>query len=64
MKNAMTKAMAKEVLNIWKDDTAYFDGSITIGEFQSMLRYRMRFGEPETQVITTALILAGAKFAE
>lgn len=59
-----TKAYAKEILNLWKDNTSYFDGSVSMVEFQSMLRYRMRFGEAETQVITMALIMAGAKFAE
>ena len=60
----ITKAYAKEVLNIWKDRTGYFDGSISYGEMESMLRYRMRFGEGETQVIMMSLILAGAKFAD
>lgn len=57
-----TKTYAKEVLNLWKDDTAYFNGSITEAEFESMLRYRMNFGQAEATVITMALILAGAKF--
>lgn len=60
----VTKAYAKEVLNIHKDDTAYFDGSITYGAMESMLRYRMGFGVSETQVIMMSLILAGAKFAD
>lgn len=29
---------------------------------KDMLRYRMRFGEAETNVILAALVLAGAKF--
>ena len=59
-----TKKYAKEILDIWKDKTGYFDGSMTEEEFQSMLKYRMGFGQAETITITMALILAGAKFAE
>lgn len=60
----MTKTKAREILSENKDSTAYFDGSIDIESFQDMLRYRMRFGAAETEVITAALILAGAKFAK
>ena len=59
----ITKAQAKDVLNLRKNDTGYFDGSISYEEMESMLRYRMRFGEAETQVIMMSLVLAGAKFA-
>ena len=59
-----TKKYAKEILDLWKDKTGYFDGSITEEEFQSMLEFRMGFGRAETITITMALILAGAKFAE
>ena len=59
-----TKKLAKEILDINKDNTAYFDGSMTVGEFETMLRYRMGFGIAETTTITMALILAGAKFAD
>lgn len=59
-----TKKLAKEILDINKDNTAYFDGSMTIGQFETMLRYRMGFGVAETTTITMALILAGAKFAD
>ena len=58
----ITKAYAKEVLNLWKDNTAYFDNSMTSGQFESMLRYRMGFGQAESIVITMAMVLAGAKF--
>lgn len=57
-----TKAYAKEVLNLHKDNTAYFDESMTQEQFESMLRHRMGFGQSETIAITMALILAGAKF--
>ena len=60
----ITKVYAKEVLDIWKNKTGYFDSSISYGQMESMLRYRMRFGEAETQVIMMSLILAGAKFAD
>lgn len=59
-----TKKYAKEILDLWKDKTGYFDGSITAEDFQSMLKCRMGFGQAETITITMALILAGAKFAE
>ncbi len=59
-----TKKLAKEILDINKDNTVYFDGSMTLGQFETMLRYRMGFGVAETTTITMALILAGAKFAD
>lgn len=58
----MTKVYAKEILNIWKDETNYFNGSLTEGEFESMLRYRFNFGQAEAIVIICALVMAGAKF--
>lgn len=60
----ITKVYAREVLDIWKNKTGYFDGSISYGYMESMLRYRMGFGIAETQVIMMSLILAGAKFAD
>jgi len=59
-----TKKYAKEILDLWKDKTGYFDGSMTAEQFQSMLEWRMGFGQAETITITMALIMAGAKFAE
>lgn len=58
----MTKKQAKEAVEAYKDMTAYFDGSISHADMFDMLRYRMQFGEAETRVIISALILAGAKF--
>lgn len=58
-----TKAYAKEVLHLWKDDTNYFNGSLTEGQFENMLRFRFGFGQAEAIVITMSLIMAGAKFA-
>jgi hypothetical protein len=58
-----TKKFAKEILDIWKDKTGYFDGSITAGYFENML-IAMGFGQAEAITITMALIMAGAKFAD
>lgn len=60
----MTKTYAKEILNLNKDNTNYFNGTMTEGEFESMLRYRFGFGWAETTTILCALVLAGAKFAK
>lgn len=57
-----TKKYAKEVLDLWKEETAYFNESVTAEEFENMLRCRMHFGNAEAITITMALILAGAKF--
>lgn len=58
----MTKKEYKEMLNEWKDETGYFDGSIAEKDMYEMLRYRMGFGRAEATVIMAALVLAGAKF--
>lgn len=60
----MTKKFAKEVLDLWKNETAYFDGSMTEAQFENMLVYRMGFGRAEAITISMALILAGAKFRD
>lgn len=60
----MTKKSAKEAIEAYKDLTAFFDESMTQNEMYEMLRYRMRFGEAETKVIISALILSGAKFKD
>ena len=60
----MTKKYAKAILDLWKDETNYFNGTLTSAEFESMLQYRMGFGLAESITITMALILAGAKFAD
>ena len=59
-----TKKYAKEILDLWKDKTGYFDGNMTAEDFQSTLDCRMGFSRADTITITMALILAGAKFAE
>lgn len=62
----MTKAeMNKELrntINNYKDETFYFNGSISEQDMFEMLRYRMGFGNAETEVIISALKLVGAKF--
>ena len=59
----MTKAYAKEILNLWKNDSRLFNGSMTEGQFESML---MSAGirQADAIVILMALVLAGAKFAK
>lgn len=57
-----SKAFAKEVLDLWKDKTALFSGSITEGQFESYLRSK-GIRQEDTIVIIMALIMAGAKFA-
>lgn len=60
----MTKKAAKEVLDTEKKIpmTAYFDGGLRASDMKDMLRNRMEFGVRETDVIISALVLAGAKF--
>lgn len=60
----MTKKMAREAIEAYKDMTCYFDNSMTQNEMYEMLRYRMRFGEAESRVIIAALVSSGAKFAK
>nr|DAT41785.1 MAG TPA: hypothetical protein [Caudoviricetes sp.] len=53
----------KRIINENKDNTAYFNGEMSMDDMWKMLRYRMEFGEAETAVIIAALIKSGAKFA-
>ena len=59
----ITKVYAREVLDIWKNETGYFNGSISSGQMETMLRLK-GFSVAETEVILMSLILAGAKFAD
>lgn len=52
-------AYAKMILKCHKDNTAYFDGTITVGRM-----YEMHFGNAESQCIIAALTLAGAVWKE
>ena len=60
----MTKKVAWEQIEKFKDETNYFSGSIKLDDMRDMLRYRMQFGEAEAEVILAALTIAGAKFQE
>ncbi len=60
--NRWSIADCTRIINENKDDTAYFNRSITQDDMWIMLRNRMGFGEAETAVIIAALIKAGAKF--
>ena len=60
----MTKKLAKAIVERNKDNTAYFDKSMTRNDMYEMLRFRMGFGNAEAEVIISALVLAGAQFKE
>lgn len=57
-----TKTAARDELEKNKSVTGYFDGSLNMADMKEMFRYRMGFGEAETNTIMAALVLAGAKF--
>ena len=59
----ITKVYAREVLDVWKNETGYFNGSISSGQMETVLRLK-GFSVAETEVILMSLILAGAKFAD
>ena len=59
----ITKVYARKVLDIWKNETGYFNGSISSGQMETVLRLK-GFSVAETEVILMSLILAGAKFAD
>lgn len=61
MKN-YTKKEADEIITEYKDNTAYFDGTLTSKEMYELFRYRYSFGEAETMTIIAALVKSGAKF--
>lgn len=58
----MTKKRAKEIILENKDNTAYFDKSVSYEDMYNMFRFQLRFGEGETKVILSSIILAGGKF--
>lgn len=60
--NLWTIADCTRIIKENKDNTNYFNRSITQDAMWDMLRNRMYFGEAETAVIIAALIKAGAKF--
>lgn len=59
-----TKKTAKEVIANEKEmrETNYFSGDLSLEDMKSMFRYRMGFGEAETNFILASMINAGAKF--
>ncbi len=58
----MTKTYAKYILTLWKDKSPLFNGSMTEGQFDAYLEIH-GIGQAERIVILTALVMAGAKFA-
>lgn len=56
-----TKKAAKETFEKYKNLTCYFDGKIDLKDMKEMFSH-MHFGEAETNVIISALVLAGCKF--
>lgn len=59
-----TKKQERETVEAYKDLINYFIGSMTRQEMYEMLRYSMQFGEAESRVIVSSLVLAGAQFKE
>jgi hypothetical protein len=63
----MTKAFAKEILDIWKERSPVYRGAMTLGAFENILGTAKTFdGKPlltqaDVFVISMALKLAGAK---
>lgn len=60
----MTKKAAKEIIVREKElhETNYFSGELKAKDMKEMLRFRMGFGEAETNFILASMINAGAKF--
>ena len=60
----MTKKAAQEVIRSEKElhETNYFSGLLSAADMKEMLRFRMGFGEAETNFIIASMVNAGAKF--
>lgn len=58
----LTKKECKSIIEQNKNNTSYFNNSMTCEEMYNMLRHRMMFREAETRVIIASLVLSGAKF--
>ena len=60
----MTKKYAQEVIDREKElhETNYFSGELYVSCMKEMLRFRMGFGEAETNFILASMVNAGAKF--
>jgi hypothetical protein len=59
----MTKAYAREVLDLWKNESCLFNGTLTEGQVEAQLR-SLGITQANAIVIVTALVIAGAKFAK
>ena len=59
-----TKKAAREIIELEKAnmETAYFTGELAMKDMKEMFKYRMGFGEAETNFILAAMVNAGAKF--
>lgn len=64
MEKRITKKRAKEIIEFYRKngETNYFSGCIGSKDMLEMLRFRMGFGDAESNVILAALIYAGAEF--
>lgn len=62
-KNRWSHEDCKRIIKENRDNTAWFCGECSQDMMWEMLRYRMGFGEAETAVILSSLILVGAKFS-
>ena len=62
----MTKAYAKEILDLWKDSSAVYRGAMTLGQLENLLgSAKSADGKPlltqaDVIAITMALKIAGA----
>lgn len=64
--HSFTKVNAQKLLSDERESgsTNYFNGALTLDDMYEMFRDRMQFGEAETNVIMSALILAGCVFSD
>lgn len=60
--NYWSVADCNRIIEENKENTSYYDRSISQDDMWEMLRFRMGFGEAETAVIIAALIKSGARF--
>lgn len=72
MKNHWTHKECNTIIDMYKNDTAFFGNNEILGEnkpftfsqIYDMLRLRMGFGIAETNIIIASLIKCGAKFPD
>lgn len=58
-----TKAHAKEILDLWKGETHFFDGTMTSWTLETQLRCA-GLTQAAAISIVMALVMAGAKFKD